>query len=151
MRLLARTSWQRAVTAMLLVSFGAIAAACGDAATATTTQDATLDGAWTSRSSGVTSLLNLTWTRDSVKGAGTYRVFDNALGCGGGTLQGSGNVSFRASRSGTAITGVMAFDNGWTPPYTGVLRQLARRRWISLRRQRQLFVRPHLRSHSMTS
>lgn len=105
----------------MIVSLAA-AVACSDATTAVTAaQDTLLDGAWTSRSSGVTSLLNLTWTRDSVKGAGTYRVFDNALGCGGGTLQGSGNVSFRASRSGTAITGVMAFDNGWTPPYTGVL------------------------------
>ena len=107
----------------MLVSLGA-AVACSDAATAT--QSDSLDGAWTSRSSGVTSLLDLTWTRDSVKGTGTYRVFDNALGCGGGSLQGNGSVSFRASRSGATVTGVMAFDNGWTPPYIGTLEDNSR-------------------------
>ena len=80
---------QRAVTAALLVCFAA-AVACSDATT--TAQDTSLDGAWTSRSFGVTSLLNLTWTRDSVKGTGTYFVIDNSLGCGGGTLHGSGTV-----------------------------------------------------------
>jgi hypothetical protein len=125
MKILTRLPYGRGRVVAMIAGFAA-AVACSDAATATTTQDASLDGAWTSRSSGVTSLLNLTWTRDSVKGTGTYFVIGNALGCGGGTLQGNGSVSFRASRSGAAITGVMTFDNGWTPPYTGTLEDNAR-------------------------
>ena len=123
MKMLTRLHYRRVATAALLVG-SAATVACSDATTAT--QSDSLNGAWTSRSSGVTSLLNLTWTRDSVKGTGTYQVIGNALGCGGGSLQGSGTVSFRASRSGATITGVMAFDNGWTPPYTGTLEDNAR-------------------------
>jgi len=123
MKILTRRLYARGRGAAIIVSVAA-AVACSDATTST--QDAFLDGAWTSRSSGVTSLLNLTWTRDSVKGTGTYRVFDSVLGCGGGTLQGSGNVTFRASRSGATIAGSMTFDNGWTPPYTGTLEDNSR-------------------------
>jgi hypothetical protein len=123
MRNLTRLRDRRGATAAVIVCFAA-AAACSDAMT--TPQDKSLDGAWTSRSFGVTSLLNLTWTRDSVKGTGTYFVIDNSLGCGGGTLQGSGTVSFRASRSGATITGAMIFDNGWTPPYSGTLENNSR-------------------------
>lgn len=109
---------------MALLVCCATVVACSAAATAP--PDDPLNGAWTSRSSGVTSLLNLTWTRDSVKGTGTYRVIGNTLGCGGGTLQASGAVSFRASRAGATITGVMMFDNGWTPPYSGPLEDNSR-------------------------
>jgi hypothetical protein len=123
MRILTPLACRRATTAALLACF-AVAVACSDVATAP--QGDSLNGAWTSRSSGVTSQLDLTWTRDSVKGTGTYFVIDNALGCGGGSLQGSGTVSFRASRSGATIAGVMAFDNGWTPPYIGTLEDNAR-------------------------
>jgi hypothetical protein len=125
MKILTRLSYGRGRVVAMIACFAA-AVACSDAATATTVQDATLDGAWTSRSSGVTSLLDLTWTRDSVKGSGTYFVIDNALGCGGITLHGNGSVSFRASRSGAAITGVMTFDSGWMPPYFGTLENNAR-------------------------
>ena len=114
---------RRFTTAALLVCFGATIA-CSHAATAT--QGDPPNGAWTSRSSGVTSLLNLTWTRDSVNGTGTYRVLDNALGCGGVSLHGNGTVSFRASRSGASVTGVMTFDSGWRPPYFGTLEDNAR-------------------------
>jgi hypothetical protein len=122
MSILTRPSHRRATTAAILACATAIA--CSGAATAP--QDNSLNGAWTSRSFGVTSLLNLTWTRDSVKGTGTYFVIDNSLGCGGGTLKGNGTVSFRGSRSGATITGAMIFDNGWTPPYTGTLEDNSR-------------------------
>ncbi|HEX8941993.1 MAG TPA: hypothetical protein VF785_02580 [Gemmatimonadaceae bacterium] len=126
MRILTRLLHRRAATAAtaLLLGCFSVVVACSDAATAP--QSDSLNGAWTSRSSGVTSLLNLTWTRDSVNGTGTYFVIDNALGCGGGSLQGSGTVSFRASRSGATVTGVMTFDNGWTPPYIGTLEDNSR-------------------------
>jgi hypothetical protein len=123
MSILTRSLQRRATTAAMLAWFGA-AVACSDAAT--TPQDHSLDGAWTSRSFGVTSLLNLTWTRDSVKGTGTYFVIDNSLGCGGITLHGSGTVSFRASRSGAMITGAMIFDSGWSPSYSGTLEDNSR-------------------------
>jgi hypothetical protein len=101
-----------------------VIAACG--ADATAVDVSALDGAWTARSFGVTEQLDLRWTADSVVGSGTYFVIDNSIGCGGATLQGNGHVTFHAGRSGTAITGFMVFDNGWTPPYTGTLEDNAR-------------------------
>ena len=56
-----------------------------------------------------------------MKGPGTYTVINNMLGCAGGTLRGSGNAMLAASRTGSALTGRLAFDNGWTPPYSGTL------------------------------
>jgi len=100
-----------------------VIAACG---AATAAEVSALDGAWTARSFGVTEQLDLRWTADSVVGSGTYFVIDNSIGCGGATLQGNGHVTFRAARSGTAITGFMTFDNGWMPPYTGTLEDNAR-------------------------
>jgi hypothetical protein len=99
-------------------------AGCGSDAAGPT--NSSLDGAWTARSFGVTALLNLAWTRDSVRGTGTYNAIDNTLGCGGGTLVGMGTVTLRAARSGSTVTGFMTFDNGWSPPYTGTLEDNAR-------------------------
>jgi hypothetical protein len=89
--------------------------------TSTAPIDTSLDGPWTSHTLSVDVLINLTWTADSVKGSGTYTVIRNTLGCGGGTLTGNGAVDFAASRSGNALSGHMAFDNGWTPPFSGTL------------------------------
>lgn len=114
MMTLMRLRWRHAAATALVAVL-----ACSDATTASNTD--ALDGAWTARSFGVAALLQLTWTKDSVKGSGTYTVLDNSLACGGGTLRGSGTVTLRASRSGSAIAGFMAFDNGWSPPYTGTL------------------------------
>lgn len=88
---------------------------------ATAPGDPALNGAWTSHTLKVDVLITLTWSADSVNGSGTYTVLNNTLGCGGGTLTGTGAVTFTASRSGAAIAGHMAFDNGWTPPYLGTL------------------------------
>jgi hypothetical protein len=99
-------------------------ASCGSDTTSPT--NSSLDGAWTARSFGVAVFVNLAWTRDSVHGTGTYNAIDNTLGCGGGTLVRMGTLSFRASRSGSTVTGFMTFDNGWSPPYTGTLDDNAR-------------------------
>jgi len=97
------------------------AGACSSPTAATTPSP--LDGVWSSHlpGSGVGVVLTLVWTPDSVHGAGTYDAVQSSLGCGGGTLQGSGNVTLRAARSDTVILGSMTFDNGWTPPYRGSL------------------------------
>jgi len=85
-----------------------------------------LDGAWTTHASGVTVFVTLTWTRDSVTGTGTYTVLSNMLGCGGQGLSGSGTLVFRAARPQSQVSGVMIFDTGWSPPYTGELVDSAR-------------------------
>lgn len=101
------------------LAFIAAVAACGSA-TDSTTNDA-LDGPWSSHGLAVGVVLTMTWTPDSIHGTGTYNVLDGGLGCGGATLHGNGTVTFKASRSGSDILGVMAFDNGWTPPYRATL------------------------------
>jgi len=113
-----RLRWRHAVGTAFITALVTVLA-CSDSTTTPT--DHALDGAWTARSFGVAALLQLTWTKDSVKGSGTYTVLDNTLACGGGTLKGSGTVTLRASRSGSSVAGFMAFDNGWSPPYTGTL------------------------------
>lgn len=81
-----------------------------------------LDGVWAGAASGVTVSLDLHWTADSVSGSGTWRTTGaNDLGCGGGTLSGTGTVTLAARRSGDQVGGPMAFSNGWTPPFIGVL------------------------------
>jgi hypothetical protein len=87
----------------------------------TTPNDGGLDGAWSSHNFSVGVVLDLAWTADSVRGSGTYTVLQNALGCGGATLHGTGNVTFAASVKNNAFLGHMAFDNGWAPPYSGTL------------------------------
>ncbi len=79
--------------------------------------DTALDGPWSSHGLSIGVVLTMTWTSDSVHATGTYNVLDGGLGCGGGTLHGGGNVTFKASRSGNDVLGVMSFDNGWMPPY----------------------------------
>lgn len=97
-----------------------LAVACGSDTT-TPTDNAVLDGPWSSHDFNMGVVLQLTWTADSVTGSGTYTVLTNGTGCGGATLHGNGNVTFAASRKDANITGRMAFDNGWTPPYSGTL------------------------------
>ena len=111
-------AFRRVIT--VLVGYVTIvnAVGCGGGSTETPA-DTSPDGVWTNRSAGVLLSLTLSWTRDSVKGPGTYVVLDNTLSCGGSNLHGSGSVAFAAARSGSAVTGRMAFDNGWTPPYSG--------------------------------
>jgi hypothetical protein len=103
---------------------GPIVACSASATTSTNTNsfsDPALNGAWTSRSSGVALALTLAWTSDSVSGTGTYLVLDNALKCGGETLRNQGTVRLAASRSGSTLSGRMTFDNGWNPAYSGSL------------------------------
>lgn len=81
-----------------------------------------LDGIWSGASRGVSVTLALRWFTDSVVGGGTFTVSgDNTIGCGGGTLRGTGAVTFSAQRSGDQVTGAMAFGNTWTPPFSAVL------------------------------
>jgi len=101
------------------LALGLALAACGSSTEST--QPNALDGPWSSHGLSVGVVLTMTWTADSVHGAGTYNVLTGGLGCGGGTLHGSGNVTFAASRSGNDILGHMSFDNGWTPPYRATL------------------------------
>jgi hypothetical protein len=103
----------------VLVGYVTIVNAAGCGGSSETPAEPALDGVWTTRSAGVVVSLTLSWTRDSVKGPGTYAVLDNSLSCGGATLRGNGSLTFAASRSGSEVTGRMAFDNGWTPPYSG--------------------------------
>jgi hypothetical protein len=121
-----RLRQRRAVALRFLAGFVAVVALAACGADATSPTDTSLDGAWTARSFGVAAMLNLTWTRDSVRGTGTYNAISNTLGCGGGTLIGMGSVAFRAARSGSSVSGFMTFDNGWSPPYTGTLEDNAR-------------------------
>ncbi|HWH53517.1 MAG TPA: hypothetical protein VN651_18350 [Gemmatimonadaceae bacterium] len=81
-----------------------------------------LDGIWSGESRGVSVTLALRWFADSVVGGGTFTVTgDNTIGCGGGTLRGTGTVTMSAQRTGDQLTGGMAFGNGWTPPFSAVL------------------------------
>ena|SRR5947209_2331172 len=111
-------SVRAAVGALMIVS----AAGCGGSSEASTeSNDSALNGVWSTRSAGIALSLTLAWTPDSVTGTGTYLVLGNTLGCGGETLAGNGKVTFAAARSGTAVAGRMAFDNGWKPPYAGAV------------------------------
>lgn len=80
-----------------------------------------LDGTWAGAADGIVLTIPLHWTADSVTGTGTYQTFaPNTNRCGGTTLPASGNVTFRASRAQDRVSGYMAFDNGWGPPYIAV-------------------------------
>ncbi len=94
---------------------------CSSGSSETIPNNSNLDGAWSSHDFNIGVVLQLTWTADSVRGSGTYTTLQNALGCGGGTLQGSGTLTLAASVKDTTVVGHMAFDNGWTPPYSGTL------------------------------
>lgn len=81
-----------------------------------------LDGTWSGQADGIQLHLALRWTTDSVTAAGTYVVIQpNTNRCGGGTLTGSGSVTLSAARADDRVIGHMSFDDGWTPPYDGVL------------------------------
>ncbi|MFI5229444.1 MAG: hypothetical protein ACHQWU_10265 [Gemmatimonadales bacterium] len=83
---------------------------------------ASFNGTWTGASGGVSVTLDLRWFTDSVVGGGTFTVAgDNTLGCGGGTLRGTGSVTLAALRSGDQFSGAMTFSNGWTPPFAAAL------------------------------
>jgi hypothetical protein len=81
-----------------------------------------LNGTWTASSHGVDLTLTLAWSTDSVSGTGTYTASaSNSLGCGGGTLRGTGAVRLNAHRAHDQFQGLMTFDNGWVPPYAAVI------------------------------
>ncbi|MDB4874937.1 MAG: hypothetical protein JWM41_1383 [Gemmatimonadetes bacterium] len=81
-----------------------------------------LSGTWTGSASGVSMSIDLTWTADSVTGAGTYNASaSNALGCGGGNLRGTGTVTYAGARAKDHVQGGMRFDAIWVPPFSGVL------------------------------
>src|SRR5512146_1125193 len=101
-------------------------AACGSDRSTSPSPHA-LDGPWSTHLSGVGLVLDLEWSADSVKGTGTYTVIGNTLGCGGSTLTGNGSLTLAAARtSASSIRGTMRFDNGWAPPYDGMLVESSR-------------------------
>lgn len=110
---------------MRLIVSGVLAAlllaACGSDVSAPPTAER-LDGRWTGSTQGVSISLDLRWTSDSVVGAGTWTAAaDNTLGCGGGTLSGTGTLRLAAARTGQEMIGPTTFSNGWSPPFVGVL------------------------------
>lgn len=83
---------------------------------------AELDGTWTGAAHGLSILLGLQWTADSVTGTGTYAAADsNSFGCGGGTLRGTGTIKYAAARSHGSFIGGMQFSANWYPPFGGTL------------------------------
>lgn len=83
---------------------------------------ANLDGRWSGAAQGVSLTLDLRWFADSVIGGGTFTVAGaNGLGCGGGTLRGTGTVTFTAQRTSDQLSGAMTFSDGWVPPFGAVL------------------------------
>ena len=107
-------------------AFAVLVMACGSDRSTSPTPSA-LDGPWSTHVFGVGLVLNLQWSSDSVRGTGTYTVIASTLGCGGATLSGTGTVTLAAARTAqTSISGVMKFDNGWTPPYGGTLMDSSR-------------------------
>jgi hypothetical protein len=55
-----------------------------------------------------------------VKGTGTYFVIDATTACGG-KLQGSGEVTLAASRSGANVAGKVSFGSEWNPSLVATL------------------------------
>ena len=81
-----------------------------------------LDGTWTGAANGLSLSLTLHWTADSVTGTGTYSASSsNTFGCGGGTLRGTGTVSYAAARKQDQFQGGIKFSSDWYPPFGGVL------------------------------
>jgi hypothetical protein len=106
---------------VVLASSAVVFTACGSDRS-TSPAPADLDGPWSAHQLGVGLVLDLTWSRDSVHGTGTYDAVDNTLGCGGSTLTDAGTVTLAAAwRADGTVQGTMKFDNGWSPPYTGTL------------------------------
>src|SRR5262252_7675567 len=106
--------------AFLLIS-AVLLAACGSAETSPPAPSR-LDGPWSSgySTSGIGVVVNLTWTPDSVKGTGSYIVFAGSGGCAAANLTGSGTLSFATRRtSAGGVSGIIAFDSGWRPSYSG--------------------------------
>lgn len=110
----------RSIHATILLT-AAILSGCGSDRS-TSPSPSALDGPWSTHGLTIGLVLDLEWSRDSVRGTGNYTVITSTLGCGGATLTGSGTVTLAAARtSETSISGAMVFDNGWTPPYHGTL------------------------------
>jgi hypothetical protein len=84
---------------------------------------ANLNGTWTGAANGVSISVALTWTADSVTGAGTYTASaTNTLGCGGGNLRGTGTMTLAGTRDKDHIQARTSFNNGeWVPPFSAVL------------------------------
>ena len=81
-----------------------------------------LDGTWSGSAKGLAVSLTLKWTADSVTGTGTYTAADtNSFGCGGGSLRGSGTVTYTAQRNQDQFQGALRFSGDWFPPFAGML------------------------------
>ena len=81
-----------------------------------------LDGVWAGSAKGLSVSLALKWTADSVTGTGTYTAADtNSLGCGGGSLRGSGTIKYVGHRTQDQFQGALQFSGDWFPPFGGIL------------------------------
>jgi hypothetical protein len=114
----ARNSTRRASTFLL---WCVVLAGC-NASTRRVPASGDLTGAWRGSAAGVTVVLSLVQSGDSVKGSGTYTVAaSNTLGCGGGTLPVSGTLTMIGRVQGSSFDGGMKFDVNWDPPYSGTV------------------------------
>lgn len=83
-------------------------------------ESGSLTGKWQGTASGLSVTLALQQSADSVSGSGTFTLASNAnLGCGGETLQSTGNVTVTGKLTGRDFQGRMSFADTWNPPYIG--------------------------------
>ena len=80
-----------------------------------------LNGTWTGSSGGLSVSLALTWTADSVHGAGTYSVSSAASGTCRAPESGPRTMSLVAVRQGDVVQGHLQFGADYGPPYLGRL------------------------------
>ena len=89
-----------------------------------------LDGPWSTGHQiiGLGMALDLTWSRISVHGTGSYSAAGTAVTCGSTTIAGSGAAQFAATRvsGGAQINGSIAFGTGTPIVYKGTLKDSTR-------------------------
>lgn len=80
------------------------------------TVSATITGRWRGSGSGLSLVLALVQTGDSVRGEGTYSAVPGAAGCGGETLPDSGRVTLAGTLADAQLRAHLRFAGGWGPP-----------------------------------
>ena len=112
-----------------LVSLSFVLAACSSGSTSPSL--AFLDGPWSTGHQliGLGMALDLTWSRITVHGTGSYSAAGTAVTCGSTTIAGSGAAQFAATRvsgAGAQINGSIAFGSGTPIVYKGTLQDSTR-------------------------
>ena len=112
---------------LTFVALSFVLAACSSASTSPSL--AFLDGPWSTGHQiiGLGMALDLTWSRISVHGTGSYSAAGTSVTCGSTTIAGSGAAHFAATRvSGAQINGSIAFGSGTPIVYKGTLQDSTR-------------------------